>query len=159
MKALSVTFLILMAVCATSWAQGNNPGCKLFVHDSDRVCTVATDCSSLTGCTSTTFTPSCGGKYTLAAWVHCSAGQCAHCAACVSIWTTTPSVYVGGCDNTDVCGAETCRKSCSIDLTANTSYTMFVCLITCPPEVSCLGCGESCTAHGCLTNGTPCPIN
>jgi hypothetical protein len=169
MKAKTcLSFLIVMTallgLCGAPSAQNSPRYCT------DCNCLVDASCANVTcqsgdttDCTRGTFTPVCGGVYTLRVELDCQSpgGRCATC--CVNSLLRAPDGHsVGGCLSS--CATSPCYVDCSTfeSLVAGTSYTWFVCYRTCSnSETACSKCGDGgCVARAKLfLHGTdPCPV-
>lgn len=152
---------MLLAVCATTFAQTDDPGCNIVVTLSDKNCTTgqSTPCNFTTGCSQTSeFTLVCGGQYSLKAWITCDQGSCSNCAACVNIYRSGTGDLVASCTNAAVCDDDDCCEICTTNYLDQGGYVMRVCLVPCSAESQETCCSGACTAWGTIsTNTLSCP--
>jgi len=108
------------------------------------------ECSTPNGnCTSHAFTAQNTGTYTMRAMVKCQT-NCHHCEACVIVTKSPSDAVVGHCSTN--CLGEDCDEECTVELEANGTYYLWVCLMPCLGQ-NCNECA-GCKALGCICYGT-----
>ena len=144
--SILVGMLILSTV---TWAHGDGGmdcPCEQSVSASDATCS-SSDCTSPTGCVSTSFTASCEGYYKLVVTVFCEQGNCANYNACATVYEG--NTIVRNCHIEEPCTA--CSKGCfNLCLHYSHNYTLYVCLTPCEPTGNCSN-PTFCTAQGTLS--------
>ena len=151
---MKLMFLIglLLASWAAVFAQGDVPGCNLYVTAKDDNCSGTTTCAQADRCETVPFRVVCANAYWIKAQTDCGQTHCAHCASCVYIYTDPPGPnYVKFVSTTDVCDDADCCKFDTWTPAAG-NYLLKVCLIPCNEvdEETC--CSGICTAWGYVSS-------
>lgn len=114
------------------------------------------DFNLTTNCTRTQFSPACTGDYSFRTETRCTGmnGDCSKCQSCANIYKLdgNEETWIANCHTSDCSGQNPdCDYLCSaeIELSANATYVMYVCLVPCPGS-NCVSCTENCTAYACL---------